>query len=75
MTFSFKDLSEKVFIPFELNDESAKLPVYDIDPDTHYCNKLCEQYNNGCNDLVEDTFNDMCNKLPKKDKGFSLYQS
>ena len=43
MTFSFKDLSEKVFIPFELNDENAKLPVYDIDPDTHYFNELCEQ--------------------------------
>ena len=32
----FSVLNEKLFIPFELNDEKNHLPMYDTDPDFHF---------------------------------------
>ena len=37
---SFKELNEKIFNPFEINECNNALPLFDIDPDMQYFNDL-----------------------------------
>ena len=34
------DLMKKMFIPFEINNESSHHPLFDVDPDLQYFNKI-----------------------------------
>ena len=38
--FDIKELRKKIFVPFEINDESSHHPLFDVDPDLHYFNQI-----------------------------------
>ena len=50
------NLNNIMFNPFEINDDSNLMPLYEIDPDFHFFNTTA-QYNASCNYYLEDSFN------------------
>ena len=37
---NINDLTKKMFIPFEINNDSSHHPLFDVDPDLQYFNKI-----------------------------------
>ena len=37
---AIEDLQAKVFVPFEINSDSSHHPLFDVDPDIQYFNKI-----------------------------------
>ena len=68
---SMKELQEKVFVPFELNDGKSHHPLYNIDPDFNYYSQM----NKGgidSNYYIEDTFIKKYNSYENVNNAFSL---
>ena len=70
-SISISQLNEKIFVPFEINDETRVSPLYDTDPDLHYFNTLTSKLAS-CDYHIEDTFNRKLNDLSFDENCFSL---
>ena len=56
-----KELEDRIFSPFEINDDNIALPAYDIDPDINYINYVNSIYKYGNSDyFYEESFNNRC---------------
>ena len=71
INFSVQELDNLCFNPFELNDSSEALPLYDIDFDVNYFNEFSSQLTNS-NSYIEDTFQRYLRKNKIDSKQFSL---
>ena len=58
---TLKYISDKLFIPFELNDQDHSSNLCDIDPDLNFYNAL-NQLTSKCNYYLESSFNSVINK-------------
>ena len=71
--FSVKELEDRIFNPFEINDDNIALPTYDIDPDINYFNHVNSIYKYGNSDyFYEESFNNRCKQLFLDSQSFSL---
>ena len=64
----------KLFIPFELNDDDSS-PVLDIDPDLQYYNTVSNMNMLSCNYHVENTFNNKISDLDIRSDCLSMIHS
>ena len=70
---NIKDLSDKVFNPFQVNDDNQNLDIYAADPDLNYFNNATTLSNvSSCDYYNEDTFNAKCNSLNLDPKSISV---
>ena len=70
-TLSLQELNEKIFNPFELNQDSLSDPLMDVDPDNNYFSNLTISTLNS-EYYLEDSFNNKCNELSISSKNFSM---
>ena len=56
-SFRFHEMNSRVFVPFEINQES-NTPVTEIDPDLQFYTESNYIQNTKCNYNLEDYFND-----------------
>ena len=68
---SLRYLSDKIFLPFELNDSDHQYGNDCFDPDLHYFSSN-NQYISGCNYFVEPSFNSEISKSLNRKQNFSL---
>ena len=68
---TLKHVSDKLFIPLELNDHDHSSNLCDIDPDLYFNNAL-NQLTSKCNYYLESSFNLEINKASGTDDLFSL---
>ena len=68
---SFTDLDDKIFNPFELNDDERILPLVDIDPDLNFFNTI-DGFATNCNYHFQDSFVKECKHLNIKENSLSL---
>ena len=68
---SLRYLSDKIFLPFELNDSDHQYGNDCLDPDLHYFSSY-NQYISGYNYFVESSFNSETSKSLNKKHNFSL---
>ena len=68
---SMSYLTEKLFIPFELNDKDQASVLCDSDPDLHYYNSF-NQLISKCDYFLESSFNENYEKLRSSGNVFSL---
>ena len=68
---SLEELNKKVFIPFEINDETQMSPLFEIDPDLQYFNVFANRLS-CCDYHLEDSFNKKCRDLRIDQTCFSL---
>ena len=68
---TLKYISDKLFIPFELNDQGHYSNLCDIDPDLNFYNAL-NQLTSKCNYYLESSFNSVINKASGTNDLFSL---
>ena len=66
VTISFEKLDEKLFIPFEINDDSF------LYPDLNYFNSI-DGYSTRCNYHFQDSFNRRCRQLKLGDEHFLFF--
>ena len=65
--------SEKIFIPFEINDFEQKIPIFEIDPDLHFFNEMNKNMIQNSNYFMEETLNHLLDdKFPDGQNIFSL---
>ena len=69
--FSVLQAQDKLFSPFELN-EDVTLPLFDVDPDMHYYNSMCNPVLQNCDYYLEDMFNKKVSSLNVNNKTFSM---
>ena len=62
---------QKLFTPFELNDDHES-PLTDIDPDIQFYNNHCNSVLNSCDYYIEDSLNAKLKSLNIKENCFSL---
>ena len=62
---------QKLFTPFELNDEPES-PISDIDPDIQFYNNHCNSVLNSCDYYIEDSLNKKIDTLNINDNCFSF---
>ena len=55
------EVSDILFQPFELNNNDSYSPLFDIDPDIHFFNKIDYQIGSNCDYYMEDTFHSNLN--------------
>ena len=55
------EVSDILFQPFELNNNDSYSPLFDIDPDINFFNKIDYQIGSNCNYYKEDTFHSNLN--------------
>ena len=55
------EVSDILFQPFELNNNDSYSPLFDIDPDINFFNKIDYQIGSNCNYYMEDTFHSNLN--------------
>ena len=67
------NLSEKLFLPFELNEPDHLIGAYneDVDPDIHFFNTF-NQHLAKCNYLTDESFTRLMHKSTLKEQSFSL---
>ena len=58
---SFASLDERIFNPFEINDDASILPLTDIDPDLNFYNSI-QGLATDCNYYFQESFNIHCKK-------------
>ena len=69
----FRQLDERCFIPFEVNDKyNTHIPLCDVDPDRNFFNETYNIKNVKCDYHVEDSFIDYINKYELRD-ALSIY--
>jgi hypothetical protein len=68
---SLDELNERLFNPFELNENVDTSPLFDIDPDFHFFNTTLN-FTSICDYYVDDTFNRKCTRLDIDDTCFTL---
>ena len=71
---SLQTLRQKIFMPFESNNDSKTHPLYDNDPDYHYFNLYFENLY-ACDYYAEDTFNVKFNELSFPEKCLFFYDT
>ena len=71
MNILFCDLQNKLLIPFDLNNNSHNLHMYNNDLDLKYFNNVYCTVQNNC-DYFVDTFINKCSQLLPMNKMFSL---
>lgn len=71
---SFADLQNKIFNPFDLN-ENVNSPLYDTDPDIQYYNEISHSSSLSCDYYMEDTFNAKCGAAGAVGESFSVIHS
>ena len=64
-------LSDKIFLPFELNDSDHQYGIDSIDPDLNYF-RTFNQYISRCNYFVESSFNSEISKCSNTKQHFSM---
>ena len=69
---SLKALSNKLFCPFDFNNDKNVLSLNNIDPDLHYYNSISNNIVNNCEYYIEDTFNKRIDKDQVTSDSFSL---
>lgn len=69
---SLAELCDKLFNPFEINEDTNVSPLFDIDPDLQYYNTICNRTPNKCDYYLEDTFIKKCSHLPITSECFSI---
>ena len=67
---SFASLNDKVFNPFESNDDPRILPLVDIDPDLNFYNTIAD-ISTSCDYHFSDTFNKQCSQMNINSDHFS----
>ena len=65
------NLREKIFVPFDLNDEMPS-PLEDKDPDVNYYQELRNMSFNTCDYYYEESFNKKCRDLAISNESFSV---
>ena len=66
-------LQDRVFNPFEINDDNILLPTNDIDPDVQFFDGEASVYKYGnSNYFFKNTFNDKCSQLSLDSTNISL---
>ena len=55
---------DKVFNPFELNDDDESLPFSQYDPDIQYYNSQINYSLHSCNYYLEDSLNKVLSSIP-----------
>ena len=55
-TIIIESLSDKLFNPFELNNDDIYSPLCDIDPDANYFNELNAHISQNCKYYYENSF-------------------
>ena len=69
----FRELDEKLFIPFEINEKyNINMPLCDTDPDSNFFNEMYNPGNISCDYHIEDSFIDLKSKNDLSNC-FSLY--
>ena len=63
--------SNKLFIPFELND-NENLPIHDADPDLQFYPSMCNRTLNACDYHLEDSFNQNISKLNISSRSYPI---
>jgi len=72
--FPFELISGYEFNPFEWNEESELVPLYEMDPDLQFFNDNTFVQNDlSCDYYVEDTFNNKCTELLLNADNFSIF--
>ena len=69
--FEFLSNNDKIFTPFDFNDESSS-PLTEVDPDIQFYNDQCNQRLSSCDYMLEDAFNDRISNLNVANNGFSI---
>ena len=69
---SVKALSNKLFFPFDFNNDKNVLSLNNIDPDLHYYNSISYNIVTKCEYSIEDTFNKRIDKDQVTSDSFSL---
>jgi hypothetical protein len=54
LNLSLSELSERIFHPFELNDDANVSPLFKMDPDLQYYNKVSNGAHNNCDYYLEN---------------------
>ena len=70
--FNVHEMSKKVFIPFEINDESDT-PLTEIDPDMQFYLESKYIKNTNCDYYIEDTFVKNISKIQKQKRALSMF--
>ena len=65
-------LEDKIFQPFEVNDQDHALPGHDIDPDINFYNEMYSSSGGHCNYYSEDTFRNAIATRVSDTMNFSL---
>ena len=70
--FNVHEMSKKVFIPFEINDE-FDTPLTEIDPDMQFYLESNYIKNTKCDYYIEDTFVKNISKIQKQKRALSMF--
>ena len=72
-TLDFRQLGEKLFVPFEINEHfNLNIPTCDADPDTNFFNDMHNPGSVTCDYHIEDSFCHL-KQVHSLDNCFSLY--
>ena len=73
ITLSLHELENKIFNPFETNENNSIMPFTDIDPDLQYYNTFVSNSSSNCDYYLEESFKKCCNKAKTNKLPFSIY--